>query len=118
MKVEVFKMENEKDEITTLEQLEIDISNESDPEKKLKLAQAYKAMKEAQDSDWKTSLELDVENKKSKRTFWATIIAAVAGSTVAGIIKAVANAKYQERAIDAEKDDLYVKPQKMLPPNK
>ena len=111
-------MENIDEELTTLEQLENDIQSESDPEKKLKLAQAYKAMKEAQDSDWKTSLELDVENKKSKRTIWATIIAAIAGSTVAGIIKAVANERYQNKAIEAEKDDLYVKPQKMLPPNK
>ena len=75
-------------------------------------------MKEAQDADWQTTLNNDIENKKSKRTFWATIIAAVAGSTVAGIIKAVANERYQLTAIKAEKDDLYVKPQKMLPPNR
>lgn len=112
-------MENENEEIyTTLEHLEADIQMESDPEKKLKLAQAYKALKEAQDADWTKSLEIDCENKKSKRAFWATIIAAIAGSTVAGIIKAVANDRYQQKAIDAEKDDLYVKPQKMLPPNK
>lgn len=111
-------MEDERVEVDTLEQLEADILAETDPEKKLKLAQAYKAVKEAQDADWQTTLNNDIENKKSKRTFWATIIAAIAGSTVAGIIKAVANERYQQKAIDAEKDDLYVKPQKMLPPNR
>lgn len=112
-------MENEEIyELDSLEQLEQDMLDEKDAEKKLKLAQAYKAMKEAKDADWAKSLDADIENKKSKRAFWATVIAAVAGSTVAGIIKAVSNDMFQKRAIEAEKDDLYVKPQKMLPPNK
>ena len=111
-------MENEEIYVDSLEQLEEDMLSEKDPEKKLKLAQAYKAMKEAKDSDWAKSLEIDCENKKSKRTFWATIIAAIAGSTVGAIIKAISNDMFQKRAIEAEQEDLYVKPQKMIPPNK
>lgn len=108
---------DEEEYIDTLEQLEVDILTEDDPEKKLKLAQAYKAVKEAKDADWRDSKSLEIENKKSKRTFWATIIAAVAGSTVAGVIRAVANAKYQQTAIDAEKEDVYIPDRKMQPPN-
>ena len=108
----------EYEELSTIEQLEIDILNEEDPEKKLKLAQAYKAVKEAQDADWNESKSLELEDKKSKRTFWATVIAAIAGSTVAGVIKAISNDLYQRRTIDAEREDLYPKQQKMLPPNK
>ncbi len=111
-------MEDEEDYIDALEQLEVDMLTEDDPEKKLKLAQAYKAMKEAKDTDWRDSKSLEIEDKKSKRTFWATIIAAVAGSTVAGVIKAVSNAKYQQKVIDAEKEDLYIPERKMQPPNR
>ena len=105
-------------ELSTIEQLELDILNEEDPEKKLKLAQAYKAVKEAQDADWNESKSLELEDKKSKRTFWATVIAAIAGSTVAGLIKAISNDLYQRRTLDAEREDLYPKPQKMIPPYK
>lgn len=111
-------MEDEIYEVDSLEALEQAMNEETDPEKKLKLAQAYKTMKEAKDSDWNFAQEQELENKKSKRVFWATIIAALSGSAVAGIIKAISNDLFQRRAIEAEQDDIYVKPQKMLPPNK
>lgn len=106
------------EEWTTLDQLEMDMLNETDPEKKLKLAQAYKTMKEAQDADWKDALELDMEDKKSKRIFWGTVIAAAVGSTVAGVIKAVSNNVYQTKVIEMERDDIYIPDRKMQPPNK
>lgn len=111
-------MEDDVYEVDSLEALEQAMNEETDPEKKLKLAQAYKTMKEAKDADWIFVQEQETENKKSKRTFWATIIAAISGSVVAGIIKALSNDLFQKRAIEAERDDLYVKPNKMIPPNK
>ena len=109
-------MDEERQDI--LLELETRILLEEDPDKVEALSKAYKAIKEAKDEDWKTTLEMDVESKKSKRTFWATIIAGLGGSALAAIIKALFNLKFQANAIDAENEGLYTNRRNMIPPEK
>ncbi len=108
---------NDEERQDVLMELETRILLEEDPEMVAQLSKAYKEIKEAKDEDWKKTLELDIENKKSKRTFLATIISGIGGLGLAAVIKGLFALKFQSNAIDAENEGLYTNRRNMTPPN-
>jgi hypothetical protein len=95
------------DENTTLDYLDQKIQEAETGEEAKKYAEAYKTMQEADTEEYLKVQELDVEERKSKRTFWAAVITA-AGVVGAAIIKVAGDLKFQQESMKYEDEDAYV----------
>lgn len=94
------------------------IKGEDDPEKLINLIKSYETINKLITEDWQKARELDLRDKEIKANFWATILSAVLSQLVANTIKVIGGNHYQMNWIRAEAGDLYVKPNKFIPPYK